>query len=144
MTLQVKEDFINETKGYIFGEGNWYEPYTENRGRLFRDMQREYGRCVSRIYVDTIDGPPKTTGWVFQSRQEYEDSHDTYIREVWVNVREWSTLHEFLRTRDSLRRRFPDRDRHSRNSFALGWLQQELVETGDRFRVIEIRRKRKY
>lgn len=84
--LYVQESYVNETKGYRFGDSEWYETYTDNIGRLFRDMQKEYGRCVSRMYVDKTDGRVIPIGWVFQKRMEYEDSHDTYVREVWVQV----------------------------------------------------------
>ena len=33
-----------------------YEPYTDNKGRLFRECQKEYGRCVSSVYMDTAEG----------------------------------------------------------------------------------------
>jgi hypothetical protein len=39
--LQVKETYVNETKGYQFGDVPWYEPYTDNIGKLFRTMQKE-------------------------------------------------------------------------------------------------------
>jgi hypothetical protein len=55
-------------------------------------MQKEYGRCVSSVYVDTDNGPHKV-GWYFESQQEYEGSGrygrtpDTYIRGVWIEYR---------------------------------------------------------
>lgn len=93
-TLEVHETFINETKGHHLGDSGWYEPYTEDLGALFRAMQREYGRCVSSMYID-IPGNvrPRKIGWVFQSRQQYEDTGrygrpaEFYIREVWVEFR---------------------------------------------------------
>lgn len=97
--LYVRESFVNLTEGYRFGDEPWYKAYTEDRGKLFRSMQREYGRCVSRIYIDapgrTVDGhyEPLPLGWVFQKRMEYEDARRDwpadkrfYIREVWVEV----------------------------------------------------------
>ena len=45
-------------------------------------MQREYGRCVGKIYIDDN----KQLGWVFESRQQYENSTEFYIREVWITV----------------------------------------------------------
>ena len=85
--LQIQETYVNETDGHIIGESDWYEPYTDNRGRLFREMQRDYGRCVSKMYVDEIDGQPSAIGWVFSKRMQYEDCPRTYTREVWVHVR---------------------------------------------------------
>lgn len=54
-------------------------------GDIFRMFQREYGRCVSKVYIDTEDGV-KAIGWVFQKREKYEDSDKTYIREVWITL----------------------------------------------------------
>jgi hypothetical protein len=101
MGLMVRESFVNETKGYRFSESDWYEAFTDSRKRLFRDCQKEYGRCTSAIYVDVADGPPKQIGWYFEKRMEYEDSRpsydsytgkmrkpDTYIRGVWVHVQD--------------------------------------------------------
>ena len=84
--MLISETFVNVDKGYRFGETEPYKPYTEDVGRLFRDMQPEYGRCVSSVYVDQKDGPPKRIGWVFQRKDRYEDSGETYTREVWVTL----------------------------------------------------------
>lgn len=93
MKLMMKESFEDVTKGYLLGETHWYEPYTDNRGRLFRSLQREYGRCTSRVYVDTPSGT-KTVGWYFERKEEYEDSGrygrpaEYYVRGVWVQIAE--------------------------------------------------------
>ena len=89
--LHIQETFINKTKDAQFGESDIYEAFTDDVGRLFRDMQREYGRCVSKVYIDTADGV-KATGWVFEKRMRYEDARgndperDFYTREVWVTL----------------------------------------------------------
>ena len=93
MALMVSEEYVNTTKGYRFGEAEPYEAYTDDTGRLFRDMRREYGRCISSVYVDR-NGKTERVGWVFSKRMKYEDARgndrerDYYTREVWV------TLHE--------------------------------------------------
>lgn len=99
MGLMVRETFVNETKGYRFGESEWAEAFTDSRKRLFRSCQQDYGRCTSAIYADVADGPPKRVGWYFEKRMAYEDSRpsydsytgkmrkpDTYVRGVWVHV----------------------------------------------------------
>lgn len=99
--LEVSETYIDETRGCIFGDsGGWYEPYTENVGRLFRNMQQEFGRCTGTVYVDTAQGETMATGWVFSKRVEYDDAHRirrkedrTYVREVWVSLR-WTPVTE--------------------------------------------------
>jgi len=92
-SLFIHEEYVNATEGYRFGDSGDepYEAYTDNIGDLFRSLQRENGRCTGKVYVDTVDGKPITVGWVFQKRMQYEDSQDTYLREVWV------TLHDGIR-----------------------------------------------
>ena len=85
MNLRIRETFVNATKGHRFSETGAYETFTSDRGELYRHLQREYGRCVSRMYVDTDRGA-KPVGWVFQGRQQYDDTRETYLREVWVEV----------------------------------------------------------
>lgn len=87
----MSETFINKDKNARFGESGIYESFTDDKGKLFKSLQREYGRCVSRVYVDRADGPPKAIGWVFEKRMQYEDARTNgadsyYVREVWVTL----------------------------------------------------------
>lgn len=89
-TLQVNESYINQTKGYCFGESGWINSWTDNIGELFKSCQKEYGRCTSKIYVDLPDGTADPIGWVFEKTMVYEDARntdETYVREVWVSYR---------------------------------------------------------
>lgn len=91
--MLVQEVYVNATSGSRFGKSDWYEPFTENVGCLFRDFQQEYGRCISKVFIDTEKGVIQI-GWVFQKRMLYEDArpdwtgkyreYDYYIREVWI------------------------------------------------------------
>jgi hypothetical protein len=108
--LQIRETFVNTTKGYQFSETEWYEPFTQDRGELLRSLQKEYGQAV-RMYVDlpVLDAEhapvptvpigdrrqsrTEAAGWVFSRRELYEDARgksdaDYYTREVWVQVRD--------------------------------------------------------
>ena len=85
--LYVSESYVNATENSLFGDSEVYETSYDTPGDLYRAMQREYGRCTSKVYIDA-EGGPKQVGWVFQSRQRYEDAPDTYLREVWVTVHE--------------------------------------------------------
>lgn len=93
--MLIIEDYLNATKGYRFGDSGPYEPYTTDLKRLFRSMSKEYGRCVSSVYVDGENGKPIRVGWVFQGRVRYEDARESwpkdeqsYLREVWVTFLE--------------------------------------------------------
>ena len=84
--IHVQETFINATEGYRFGDSDVYETWTNDRGKLFRDMQREYGRCKGKVWIDRDGAAPLQVGWVFQKRMQYEDSREWYTREVWVTL----------------------------------------------------------
>jgi hypothetical protein len=110
--MLIQETYIDADRGLRFGESDEYEPFTDNPGELFRALQKEYGRCVSRVYVDPPDGgQPIAVGWVFQGRQKYEDTPTkTYIREVWVTCLERKTEIKRIPHYFDLRRR-PDHRR---------------------------------
>jgi hypothetical protein len=84
---QVHVTLTNEDEGYIFGEytedaAEWFK----TSGDLYRVFQREYGRCRSKIYVNTPAGT-KAVGWYFESRQRYEDTNEPYLRGAWVTYK---------------------------------------------------------
>jgi hypothetical protein len=86
MSLAIRETFVNATDNHMIGEEVCTDLFTQDRGELFRSLRKEYGRCISSVYVDTKDGPPQRVGWVFQKRDHYTDTHEPYLREVWVHV----------------------------------------------------------
>ncbi len=83
--LFVNETWVNATKGYQIGDSDVYESFTDNPGELFRSLQSEYGRCVSKMYSDSKEGT-KCIGWVFEKRQKYDDCNETYLAETWVSI----------------------------------------------------------
>lgn len=83
--IWIGETFINQDEGYRFGDTDPYETWTDDKGRLFRELQKEYGKCMSKVYIDTDKGA-KAIGWVFQKRMQYEDAKKYYTREVWVTL----------------------------------------------------------
>lgn len=83
----------NEDKGVWFSK--WDEELADwlltddgqpDTGAIFRECQREYGRCMSSVYVDQKNGPPKRVGWFFVGRQRYEDTGEPYLRGAWVSI----------------------------------------------------------
>lgn len=85
--MLAQESWVNNTENYRCGDSGYYEPFTDNLKILFRNYQREYGRCISKIYIDTPEGA-KAIGWVFRKRAKYTDCNEHYILETWI------TLHE--------------------------------------------------
>lgn len=74
------------------GEGEPYQTGYDKLGDLYRDAQKQHGRCVSYVMVDVVKGTPRSirVGWVFRKRQQdprpdNRFNHPTYI-ETWVTV----------------------------------------------------------
>lgn len=85
--LFIRETYINATEGYRYSDSDIYESFTDDIGILFRNLQKEFGACIGKMYIDTDKGS-KAIGWVFQKRVHYDFSEETYLREVWVEVHE--------------------------------------------------------
>jgi hypothetical protein len=83
--MLVEESYVDATKGQRYGYSGLYEPFTTDKGKLFRAYQREFGRCTGKVYVDRADRTI-AVGWVFVGRTQYEDSRDTYLRETWITL----------------------------------------------------------
>lgn len=69
----------NEDEGYQFSQ--WTEDVedwllrddgTPDFGKLYREVQREYGRCQSSVYRDRLGAPPRRVGWYFVKRAFYD------------------------------------------------------------------------
>jgi hypothetical protein len=100
--LQVRETYVNKDEKYQFGDTDWFEPHTDNIKRLFQLYQKEYGQCVSSMFIDGQDGKPIKIGWVFEKKEQYEGTGkygrpaEFYIRETWVELRDRKTNEEMF------------------------------------------------
>ena len=86
----IQETHLNNTENYLIGESPWYEPFTDDLGKLFKSLQKKWGRCTGTSYVDSTNGESQTVGWVFQKRLQYDGAtskRDTFLRETWVRYR---------------------------------------------------------
>ncbi len=83
--ILISETWINRTEGHGIGESGVYETYTDSLGKLYRSLRKEYGRCISKVYIDR-DGKAQAIGWVFLKADRYEDTRERFLRETWVNV----------------------------------------------------------
>ena len=92
MSYKIQETYVNRTKGYMYEQTEIVETHTETLGELFKKCQKEFGRCESKMFVDTANPhDPMQVGWVFVRDCLYDDGHarnkeDWYTREVWVLV----------------------------------------------------------
>jgi hypothetical protein len=83
--MLIREIAIDTSTNAVFSESGIFEAFTDSRNDLFKACQKEYGRCVSPILIETRYGT-KVAGWVFQKKDYYEDTHEPFIRETWVEV----------------------------------------------------------
>jgi hypothetical protein len=83
--LWIEENHVNETTGYGISDIPPYETWAEDNevGALFRDLQREHGRCRSKVYIDPGARP---IGWVFTKKRQYTDCKETYLHTVWITL----------------------------------------------------------
>jgi hypothetical protein len=84
--LYAQETWINRTENYRSGDSDVYETGFADPGDLYREFQKEYGRCTGKVHVDAPDGKILDVGWVFQKRKKYTDVNETYLLETWVTL----------------------------------------------------------
>jgi len=96
---KIRESFIevrSDGKRLGYGDSEYYEPFTDDPGGLFRSLQREHGRCTGNMYQDVwttsngrreLSNEPRKVGWVFEKRRKYTDCNEWYLSETWVHVR---------------------------------------------------------
>jgi len=86
--LAVTTDVINADRGYRVWSSD--EPDMvedgESIGYIYKCYAREYGRPMSKVYVTTADNRDIPIGWVFQKRERYQDTGESYLQETWVSV----------------------------------------------------------
>ncbi len=83
----VNETYVNKTTNTRYGESGLYESFTDSLKKLFQSFQKEYGGCASKMFIDSKSGT-KHIGWVFAKKMKYEDTGESYVREVWVEIKE--------------------------------------------------------
>ncbi len=85
--MHIRETYVNETEGYRHGQSPWMEAFTNDLGKLYRDLKSDYGNARN-MYRDQKNALPLKVGWVFTGRARYEDTGEAYTRSVWVEVSE--------------------------------------------------------
>lgn len=85
LNLFIRESYINVDNNSRYGDSDWYESSCISTSELYRTLVKDFGRCVSKVYIDK-DGKSIQVGWIFQKRCKYDDCKDTFIREVWIDV----------------------------------------------------------
>ena len=87
-TRKVTVETVNATDGY-YSEG-FTEETDKTPGEIFKYARSEYGKCISRMYVDVPMGDgtydTKTCGWVFQKKVQYSYCNKFYTQETWLTV----------------------------------------------------------
>lgn len=86
MPIFINKTFVNKNEGYRLGETDVEETLYEKKSELFLDLQREHGRCTSKVMIDQEAGKSVAIGWVFEKGKMYSDTKQTYIQETWVTL----------------------------------------------------------
>ena len=86
MSIYINEAWIQrdleDLKGVHCGETRVYETRFDSRGELFKSLQKEHGKCVSKLYHDDHGA----IGWVFEKKSHYEDTREEFLLETWVTL----------------------------------------------------------
>lgn len=82
MNLYIETTGKNKTQNCIFYADEVTETQFNAVGNLFNSLQKEYGKCISKMYI----GDHNQIGWVFEKRIKYNDCDEYYIQETWVSV----------------------------------------------------------
>ena len=83
--LWINEVGINRDKDYCIYETEPYETAFTDKGKLFKACCKEFGKCISKVYIDQ-DDKAVPVGWVFEKSQKYQDTNEKYIQETWITV----------------------------------------------------------
>jgi len=87
--MYISVEHVNEDRHYRFGDSEPFECDAETPGEVYKAMMSQYGRCISKMFVDSVDGKKsKHIGWVFEKRMKYDDSNDTFKCHTWVSLHE--------------------------------------------------------
>lgn len=82
--IYLEEDYLNVDKDYFLCETIRTDVSHKEPTSLFRDLQRQHGRCISSVYVDRASGAVKI-GWIFEKRVKYTDVDETFLMQTWTN-----------------------------------------------------------
>jgi len=81
MLVNVTLENVNEGCVYYCEIENW--DICETVSDVFREAKKQYGKCMSKIYVDT-ENSIQVSGWVFEKKVKYADCNDKYIQRAWI------------------------------------------------------------
>lgn len=79
---------VNVTDKGSTGKSPPFTSRAETPGEFFQEMQKAYGRCNSKVFIDrrseddTLDSIH--IGWVFERRMPYHDSEETFLQHTWI------------------------------------------------------------
>ncbi len=94
--FQVKETHINATENYTIGENSL--PVKESKVKTLKDLYKygikNFGKCISKAYINKKDSSQVHIGYVFQKLTQYEDTKEKYLSETWL------TLEHYIETRE--------------------------------------------
>jgi hypothetical protein len=92
--LQEHYQYSTGDECWSGGDSGQFETWSDVPGKLFRALQKEYGKCVSYVYLSTPKGD-QPVGWVFEKHSK--TGRDKVVgsvptKDIAVLQRTWCTL----------------------------------------------------
>jgi hypothetical protein len=91
--LWIEESLTNEERNCLTYKSEVYESSWDTIKSLFKSLQKEYGRCTGKIYIDIDNGglvgiTTMSVGWVFAKKVKYSDCKEYFTQNAWITVHE--------------------------------------------------------
>jgi len=84
--MKVEITVVNKTDNCIVFEDiqDWDNGLCDTPSDVYRAAIKEYGRCISKMYIDDKNNEAQHIGWVFEKKCYYEDTKEPYIQRTWI------------------------------------------------------------
>ena len=96
--LQVCEEYQEKKKDdtlWGLGESPIYEPYTYDITELYHEFAHVYGLCQGKVYIDLENGGTAPIGYIYEKKQKYTDSNESYTQVTWISFMKIYNEHRY-------------------------------------------------
>lgn len=84
--LWIRVSRVDKNTDSIYDRTDPHETRFDSLKLLFAELQKTYGRCGGKTYIDTPDGGAQQVGWWFERKEKYTDCDEYFISVTWVSV----------------------------------------------------------
>ena len=84
----IKTTHINKDQNCVTSEYDYplEDSIIDNLKDLYHFGLKEYGKCISKIYIDDKQGNPSHIGYMFVKKMKYEDCNEYFLCETWLSL----------------------------------------------------------